>query len=102
MSILRHNLAPGQASVERQVTGFSPDSNSAPEGTRNHSGTNLQGSLENRGGHGGLLQHHDALNAWGSGEAPQQLSSEHIEQIMDALAEQLEMALLRTYGTMRR
>jgi hypothetical protein len=102
MSILRHNLAPGQASVERQATGFSPDSNSAPEGTRNHSGTNLQRSLENRGGHGGLLQHHDAPDAWGSGEAPQQLSSEHIEQIIDALAEQLEMALLRTYGTTRR
>jgi hypothetical protein len=42
------------------------------------------------------------LDAWGGGEAPQQLSSEHIEQIMDALAEQLEIALLRTYGTTRR
>jgi hypothetical protein len=102
MSILRHNLAAGQASVERRTTGFSPGSTSAPEGNSNHAGTDLQVSLENRAAHGGLLPHHDAPDAWGSGEAPQQLSSEHIDQIMDALAEQLEIALLRTYGTTRR
>jgi hypothetical protein len=111
VSILRHNLAPGQSSLAQRATGLFPGSTSGPEGNRQagarpgerpyDAGNDQQVILEHRVGPGGPLPHQDASAAWGS-DAPGQLSPEQIEQILDTLAEQLEISLLRTYGTTRR
>jgi hypothetical protein len=102
LSILRHNLAAGQLPSERQETAFSPGSTPMPEGDDHHSGHTYQASLGNGVRQGSQMPPNDVPDAWGRGEASRQLSPEQIDQIMDTLVEQLEISLLRTYGTSRR
>jgi hypothetical protein len=73
-----------------------------PERGKRPSNSNPELNVENGGEHGLLVHGHDVPAPRGGEEDSRLLSAEQMDQIMDTLAEQLEISLLRAYGTTRR
>jgi hypothetical protein len=101
LSILRHNLAPEPAPAELPLT--TPHQNSeAPMAERFAGQYTSDPQPISEGAEHSFLPGDYGLDSWNMGQVPQELSQLQLDQVLDTLAERLELVLLRTYGTSRR
>lgn len=91
----RHEMEIRRAQVSRSAAAHSG-------GAGGRSIRVAEGPFEPSAGSESVGQRRDAGGPPEDGGTPLRFSAEQIEQIMDLLAEQLEISLLRSYGTVRR